>query len=222
MKRSWPYEYKAPFSPIDILEEYTRPARLVERGEVVERPALSEPELVDIDPVGTLESFNTDGLRSLLKTMDVPNMKEKTLRYPGHIELMKIFRESGFFGKDKIDVKGNKIRPIDLTSQLLFPMWKLGDKEDEFTVMTIKVTGEKNGQTETHEYKLYDRYDPEMGISSMARTTGFTCTAAANLVLDGKYTQPGISPPEYVAAHEECFLDILDYLEERNVIYEKL
>ena len=80
--RSWPWEYKAGFSPIDVLEEYTRPARLVEHGEIVTRPALSEPELVEVARIGTLEAFNTDGLRSLLTTMrGIPNMVEKPALY---------------------------------------------------------------------------------------------------------------------------------------------
>ena len=84
--RTWPWEYKAPFSPIDVLEEYTRPARYVAGGRLVTMPALSEPELVDVPGVGTLEAFNTDGLRSLLATVKAPFMVEKTMRYPGHVE----------------------------------------------------------------------------------------------------------------------------------------
>ena len=64
--RTWPYEYKAGFSPIDVLEEYTRPARYVKDGRTVTLPALSEPELINFEGLGTLESFNTDGLRSLI------------------------------------------------------------------------------------------------------------------------------------------------------------
>ncbi len=93
--RTWPYEYKAPFSPIDVIEEYTRPARFVENGKLVVKPALSDAELLEFEGMGTLEAFNTDGLRTLLKTMDhIPNLKEKTLRYPGHIEKIRILRET--------------------------------------------------------------------------------------------------------------------------------
>ncbi|MFN2110140.1 MAG: saccharopine dehydrogenase family protein, partial [Anaerolineae bacterium] len=116
--RHWPYEYKAVFSPIDVLEEYTRPARFVEYGQEVIRPALSDAELLDFPGVGTLEAFNTDGLRTLRRTLDAPFMKEKTLRYPGHINLMRVFRESGFFDAEPLDVGGVAIRPIDLTSKL--------------------------------------------------------------------------------------------------------
>ena len=107
-------------------------------------PALSEPELMEFAEVGTLEAFNSDGLRSLIRTMpDIPNMIERTLRYPGHIELMRVLRETGFFSKEAILVKGQAIRPIDLTSQLLFPMWKLEQEEEEFTVMRVIIEEQK-------------------------------------------------------------------------------
>lgn len=219
IKRSWPYEYKAPFSPIDVIEEYIRPARLVIDGDVVIKPALSDAEYVEIDPIGTLEAFNTDGLRTLLQTMEVPNMKEKTLRYPGHIEYMKLLRESGFFDKKPKEIKGSKVRPIDLTAELLFEKWKLKPREEEFTIMDIIIEGIENQQYVEYTYHLYDRYDPEAALSSMARTTGFTCSAVARLLLEKQYQNPGINPPEYVGADEDCFKQILDDLEARNVVY---
>jgi len=76
--RKKPFQYKAPFSPADVIEEYTRPARLMENGFIVTKPALSEVEWIHFDEVGTLEAFNTDGLRSLLYTMPhIKNQKEK-------------------------------------------------------------------------------------------------------------------------------------------------
>lgn len=219
VKRSWPYEYKAPFSPIDVVEEYTRPARVVEGGKIVTKPAMSDAEYIEIDPIGTLEAFITDGLRTLLKTVSVANMKEKTLRYPGHIEYMRVLRETGLFGKEPIEVKGVKIRPLDLTTTLLFPMWKLGAEEEEFTVMLIKVIGRENGQKKTYTYRMFDKFDVATGTSSMARTTGYTCTAAARLVLNGNFTRKGINPPEYLGAEANCFQKLLGYLEERNIRY---
>jgi len=220
VKRTWPYEYKAPFSPIDVIEEYIRPARLVINGEVVTRPALSDAEYVNMEPVGTLEAFHTDGLRTLLKTMDVPNMKEKTLRYPGHVEYMKVLRDTGFFDKKTREVNGAAIRPIDLTSKLLFNEWKLDPGEPEFTIMEINVEGIQNQQKVTYAYHLYDEYDHETDLSSMARTTGFTCTSVARLIFEGKYQNHGINPPEYVGADEQCYQQIMEDLKDRNVIYQ--
>jgi len=219
--RQWPWEYKAVFSPIDVIEEYTRPARYVENGFPVTRPALSDPELIDFAGIGTLEAFNTDGLRTLARTISAPNMKEKTLRYPGHIEKMAVLRESGFFSAEEILVGGQKIRPIDVTAELLFPMWKLGPGEGDLTVMQIRVEGVRNGQKLRYVYDLVDRFDHENQVTSMARTTGYTATAALRMVAEGLYTHKGISPPEYLGREFGCVDYMLKGLAERGVIYQE-
>ena len=197
--RSWPYEYQAGFSPIDVIEEYTRPSRYVKDGRIVTFPALSEPELIEFDGLGTLESFNTDGLRSILHTYpEIPDMKEKTLRYPGHIEKMRMLRESGFFGKDPIQVGGVSVSPLDLTTALLFPLWQMHEGDEDFTVMRVTVAGEVAGQPVRKVFSLLDRYDRGTGTTSMARTTGYTCTAAVRLLASGGFTRKGISPPEFL------------------------
>jgi saccharopine dehydrogenase-like NADP-dependent oxidoreductase len=218
--REWPYEYKAGFSPIDVIEEYIRPARFVHEGVVVVREALSDPELVFFDEIGTLESWNSDGLRTLIATMpDIPNMIEKTLRYPGCIEYLRVLRDSGFFSYDEVSVGSARVRPIDVTAKLLFPKWKLKPGEEEFTIMRIKIEGTEEGQSSSYTYDLLDRTNRDTGILSMARTTGYTCTAAINLVLGGKFNRIGISPPEYLGEDEQNFAFIINYLRDRGVIY---
>jgi lysine 6-dehydrogenase len=218
--REWPFEYKAVFSPIDVIEEYIRPARYVQNKTVIIKEALSDPELIHFDGVGTLESWNSDGLRSLIKTMPgIPNMIEKTLRYPGCIEYLRVLRESGFFSYEEVEVKGVKVRPIDVTAKLLFPKWKLKPGEEEFTVMRIRISGEENGKSASYEYNLLDRTDKATSTLSMARTTGYTCTAAVHLVLDGKFNRKGICPPEYLGEDEGNFKFVVDYLKERGVHY---
>lgn len=218
-KRTLPFQYKAPFSPIDVIEEYLRPARYIKDAKLVIKPALSEPELLEFDEIGTLEAFNTDGLRSLLFTMKIPNLIEKTMRYPGHIDYMKMLREAGFFGEEEIDVNGTKIRPINLTGKLLFKKWKLEKDEPEFTVMKIIIKGKENGVEVDYQYDLLDRYDEKTGISSMARTTGYSATAAVDLILNGDFQRIGINPPEFIGAKEGCLEKMLKYQEERGVRY---
>ena len=217
-KRVYPFEYKAPFSPIDVLEEYTRPAHYVENGHIVTRPALSDAELIDFEEVGTLESFNTDGLRSLLFTMGhIPNMKEKTLRYPGHIDLIKGLIKAGFLSNNPVSVKGQQVSPMEFTSALLFDQWKLGETEEEFTLMRIKLRDAEK----TVCYDLYDAYDAVSQTSSMSRTTGYTCTAALNMLIQNLFSAKGVFPPELVGRDEACFRFILSYLKERNIHYRK-
>lgn len=222
--KKWPFNYKAPFSPVDVIEEYTRPARYVENGNVIVKDALSDIEFVEFEGVGTLESFNSDGLRSIIYTMaHIPNMKEKTLRYPGHIEYINVLKKSGFFNEEKININGFDVSPLEFSSKILFNEWKLGDTEEEITVMRITLKGtNKIGEIKTLVYNLHDEFCPKTNTSSMARTTGYTATAAANLFLDGLFNEKGIFPPEMVGKHEKCFNYFLNYLKERDVIYTKV
>lgn len=215
--RRWPYDYKAPIAPSDVIEEYTRPARMAENGNVLRKPALSEPELIDFPRIGTLEAFNTDGLRSLIQTLDIPNMKEKTLRYPGHVELMRVLRETGFFDKNLIDINGVKVRPLDVTSRLLFPKWKFDESEAKFTVMRVIVEGRKGNRSMRYTYELYDETDRTNGTSSMARTTGFPCTIIARMVAGRQLAQPGVFPLELLARREGLFDHIIKELSARGV-----
>jgi saccharopine dehydrogenase-like NADP-dependent oxidoreductase len=209
-----PFQYKAPFSPVDVIQEYIRPARLVENGAIVTKPALSDREIMHFDNAGELEAFNTDGLRSLIFTMGhIPDMKEKTLRYPGHIDLIIALQQAGFFDTTALRINDVDITPLDFTSKLLVNEWKLGPEEEEFTVMKVIVKGEGK----TVEYDLFDQYDPITKTSSMARTTGYTCTAAVNLIAKGLFKEEGVFPPELVGKHKNCFDFVMNYLSERKV-----
>ena len=214
-KREWPFEYQAVFSPIDVIEEYVRPARYVQNKSLIVKEALSDTELVEFEEIGTLESWNSDGLRTLIQTMNhVPNMIEKTLRYPGCVEYLKVLRECGYFSYDEVEINGNKIRPIDLTAKLLFPKWQMKEGDEDFTIMRIKISGKEADKEVLYTYTLLDRF--KNNTISMARTTGFTCTSVANLILENKYNKVGISPPEFLGDH---FVFINNYLKSRDVIY---
>lgn len=217
VERGWPWEYKAPFSPRDVIQEYTRPARLRRNGEDVTVPALSEVELIHFPGLGTLEAFNTDGLRSLMETSRTPNMIEKTMRYPGHAERMQMLREAGFFRDDEILVPSGTVRPRDVTETLLFDAWQFEEGEPDLTVGRIEVEGTRKGDRFRYVFNLLDYYDPETETSSMARTTGYTCAAVARLVADGLWTEPGVAPGEFVGRNKECFDFVLTHLAERNV-----
>lgn len=212
-----PFEYRAVFSPIDVIEEYTRPARYVEHGQLVVRNALTDIEPVDLPGAGSLEAFNTDGLRSLIHTLDAPFKKEKTLRYPGHAELMRTFRETGLFSESEINTPSGAVRPIDVTSRLLFDNWKMGPEDRDLTVMRVIMEGRREGMRKRLTFDLLDHFDEDQGIHSMARTTGYTCTIVADMVIDGTFDRPGINPPEYVGAQIGCYERLLDGYLKRNI-----
>ena len=88
--------------------------------------------------------------------------------------------------------------------------------------MRISLTGtDKDGKETKIVYNLNDSYCSETQTSSMARTTGYTATAAANMFLEGLFSEKGVFPPELVGKHEACYNYVMNYLEERNVHYSK-
>lgn len=217
--RTQPWEYKAVFSPIDVLEEYTRPARLVENGKIVVKPALTEVEHLEFDGLGTLEAFNSDGLRSLVYSLKADVMREKTLRYPGYTAKVKLLADTGFFSTDKITVDGVGISPLSMTSKLLFDQWKLHEGEEDLTVMRIVVEGTNKGVRQRFISDLYDEYDPITRVHSMARTTGYAASVALRFLIQSTDLHPGVMLPEKLALEAGAFDFILAGLAKRKVIY---
>jgi len=219
--RKLPWEYKAVFSPTDVIEEYTRPARLIENGEIVVKPPLTEIETLNFDRVGTLEAFNSDGLRSLLYTIKAKTMREKTLRYPGYANKIKLLAENGFFSTKKIDFNGNEISPLEMTSKLLFEQWKQQEGDEDITVMRIIVEGKKAQKNTRFTFDLFDEYDPVTKTHSMARTTAYTASVAARMMNSKVFYQPGLYVPEVLGKQDKVVDFMLNGLAERNVIYKK-
>ncbi len=217
--RTLPWEYKAVFSPSDVIEEYTRPARIVRNSQIVTVPPLTEIELLEFDSIGTLEAFNSDGLRSLLFTIKAENMSEKTLRYPGYAEKIQLLSDNGLFNSEKIEVEGELVSPLELTSKLLFDQWKLEENEEDSTIMRIIVEGVKSGKKIRYSFDLHDEFDHITGVHSMARTTGYTATTAVRLLAENKYITKGISVGEMMGSDELVVSFMLDGLESRGVIY---
>lgn len=220
-ERRWPWEYRAPFSPVDVLAEYTRPARTRRNGREVVRPALSGLERVEIPGLGTLEAFETDGLRTLLRTSEVPNLVEKTLRYPGHCEKVELLRETGFFSDAEVELAdGRRVRPVDVSAALLFPQWRTRPGEEELVAMRVEAEGVLEGEPRRTTWTLLDRTADD-GTSPMARTTGYACTAVARAVAGGTWSRPGVSPPELLGRDAACFERIFRDLEARGIVFER-
>jgi len=130
-----------------------------------------------------------------------------------------VLRETGFFSQNEIDVKGVKVKPMDMTAKLLFPIWELRPGERDLTIMKVIVEGSKDGKQLRYTYDLLDRYDEETQTHSMARTTGYTATCALRMIANGLYTRKGLSVPEYIGKHPDCVEYLLAELAARGVNY---
>lgn len=214
-----PHYFKAAFAPRDVVEEYVRPARIVENGELVVRPPLSDPEVLTFDGIGTLEAFNTDGLRSLATTLDVPDMKEKTLRHPEHAALMRQVASVGLLGEGSVETEEGTVSLPALLKAVFAPAWEYEEGEEDLTVMRIVVEGREDGAEVRHTWDLVDTYDAATATTSMARTTAFPCALMARELALGGFQRPGVVTPEQVADEPGLVDRILAGLAERGVRY---
>ena len=212
-----PVGYAITWSPESLIEEYTSKARIIEDGRIVEVEALSGLETVEFPGIGVLEAFYTDGLRTLLYTVEgVREMWEKTLRYPGHAEKMMLLRDLGFFSGEEIAVDGFRLQPRKFTAKILErrlynPMVK------DFVALKVEVCGYREGFKTRRIYTLVDFYDEKSGVTAMARTTGYTASIVAKLVLEGVIRLKGVVPPERLGMEEDVFRQIMAELSARGI-----
>ena len=210
-----PWNYKAPFSPIDVIEEYTRPARIKENGQTKTVKALTGKIDFEVEEIGKLEAFLTDGLRTLLDselTSDIPTLLEYTIRYPGHSSMISELIDSGKLENTTISHNGKIVNQREITTKKLFKEWKLADVDKEFTLLIITA---KTMDSKEVSCVVYDEW--KNGWSSMSRTTGLTACAIVNLILEKGIKNRGIIPPEQLGSNQDYFNYIINYLKEKEI-----
>lgn len=205
-----PFLHAVYFHPDDLLAEYVRPARHRHGGALRAPHPMAEPPIVHDDPaMGRHEAFVTDGLRTLLASYpEVPDMVERTLRRPGHLEYMNRLAADGHLAPTP-EQPGSEA-PVRKTARLLamdFP----GDDHPDYLLMTVE--GVRGGKRRA--WRLYDRADE--GVSAMARTTGFTAAAVAMQLARRKFDEPGVHPPERLAHVHGLVDEVLGDLDARGV-----
>ncbi len=188
-----PFGYKLVFSIVGLLREYTDDARIVRNGKVVTvRPCDDVVPVAFPTPFGKCEAFYSDGLASLLYTQKAfKTLDELTVRYPGHVEKMKLLIDSGLLSKKRVVVGGVEVSPYDVTAKVLAEKLSEGDPKD-VTLMRVEVRGRKGGI----DYELMDYYDEAAGVTSMGKTTGFTCSIVTQMLGRGEIKGKGVIAPE--------------------------
>jgi saccharopine dehydrogenase-like NADP-dependent oxidoreductase len=216
-----PLGYTITWSAEGLIDEYVREVSIIEEGKTVQVPALSGLEEIEFPGVGVLEAFYTDGLRSLAKSLpDVENMYEKTLRYPGHVESVRLLRELGFFSDEPVKVRGKDVSPRLVTARLLERSLWMPDVGD-LLAMKIEVRGEKGGKAVGYEHRILDRYDHETNVSAMARTTAYTASIVAGMLARGAIEEKGVIPPERLGMDHGFVETLMSELGKRGVTIEE-
>jgi lysine 6-dehydrogenase len=194
-----PLNYQVVYSLEGVFDYYTTLSWVLRDGKRTKVRALSEREPVDFPaPTGTLEAFHTAGGLSTMAFRyegTIPEMEYKTLRYPGHAEIMETIRDLGLLDLEPVDVKGTKVIPRDLFVAVVGPKLTKRQGKDLLALRVI-VVGTKDGQRAERRFDLIDRYDEAHGISAMMRTTGYSLSITAQMQVRGQIAPPGVWTPD--------------------------
>ena len=215
-----PLKYSILYAADSLLDFYERKTIILERGRIEEVRALSGIESIEFPPpFSEMECFYTDGLSSLIHTMQgriKGSLAEKTVRYPGHARAVKSLKAWGLFSREPLRVGRNEVVPREFLRTILDEKWKLG-KEGDVTLMRVVVSGKKSGQPINHIFEMVDYFDPEKQYTSMAKTTCFPASIAAQMIVAGKIIKRGVLFPENVF-QDELFAPFVKALKDRGVV----
>ena len=194
-----PLNYHIVYSLHGVIDYYTTPSVVLEGGELVTKEALSEVEEVRLpDPIGALEAFHTAGGISTMAHRyrgRIPRMSYKTLRYPGHAQIMRAIRELGLFAREPLRVDGCEVSPRQFFIEVASPHLQ-GERTADFAALRVEATGELDGRPRTVRWDVLDRYDEEHGITAMMRTTGYSLAITALMQMDGRIRDLGVHTPD--------------------------
>jgi len=208
-----PLNYKVTWCVENLIEEYVRKAKIVKDGKTIEVEALNGLEEIEFPGVGRVEAFYTDGVRTLHQTVrGVSSMWEKTLRYPGHAEKIRLLRDLGFF--DEKPIEG--ISPRSITTKLLEQKLSMPEIRD-LLAMQVEVGGMKDGRKTRYIYQVLDYYDEKKNVTAMGRTTAYTASVVIQLLAENVIEENGVVPPERLGMKENMFDRILTELEKDDV-----
>lgn len=214
-----PLNYRIVYAVDSLLNFYEREVTILKKGEIKKISPLSGLESISFDPpFSEMECFYTDGLNSLLYTMEgkvKDELWEKTIRHKGHAQGIKTLKACGLFSTQPIRVNDQEVIPRDILQVLLDSRMKLGEERDG-TLMRIIVSGKKSGKPETHVFEMIDHYDEEKAYTSMAKTTSFPASIAAQMIASGKIRQKGSLFPENIF-HAGLYKPFLEALKTRGV-----
>ncbi|MEM4084477.1 MAG: saccharopine dehydrogenase C-terminal domain-containing protein, partial [Thermoplasmata archaeon] len=168
---------------------------------------------------GEFEAFLTDGLSTLLKSFpSIPNMEEKTVRWKGHTQKLLMLKDLGLLSNDKIKLPSNgvEVAPAELIAVLFGDRLKFVDSDRDITLMKVEVVGTRGGVKFKHIQEMVDKYDEVEHVTSMARTTGITCSIVAQLLAEGSFKKTGLIAPES-AVKGQFYEFLVDRLGKRGI-----
>ncbi len=210
-----PWNYALTFHINGLTNEYAGTTVLLMDGALVEVEGLTHYERVRIEPLGELEAFVTTGGASTAPWSFQGRLRtyvNKTLRYPGHYEWFRAFKQLGLFREDAVLVDGQPVVPRALYHTLLEPQIRARPDEPDIAVIRVIGEGEHQGRPARWVLDVLDQYDPVTGFRAMERLTGWHCAVMSIFQAHG-VVPPGAHPQETAVPPE----DVMEALRQRGI-----
>jgi lysine 6-dehydrogenase len=212
-----PLNYSIVYSLEGVLDYYTTPSWVLRDGQPAQMEALSEVESVKFPrPLGTLEAFHTGGGLSTMPWSfigKIPTMEYKTLRYPGHADMMRVIRDVGLLDTDPVEVDGARVVPRHAFMAVVGPRLRQPQVED-LVALKVVAKGKRKGRRAVVGFQVLDHFDARNKITSMMRTTGYSLSVTGQMQLDGRIKAPGVHAAWVVTPYEAYVAE----LEKRGIV----
>ena len=195
---------------------------VVENGQLKPVARYSGIETVIFPGVGQCEAWHEGFMLWLLELPALKHLRvgtQKTVRWPGYAAKVTVLKEMGLLSQEPLDVDGVPVVPKRLLDALLYPRVRLEEGEKDITVFRVEVVGEKDGRGLGYKAEMVDRYDEQLGFTSMARTTAFTGAIVARMIAHGDLKATGMLPPERVITGP-LFDRLMDELAAANIRFD--
>ena len=207
-----PWNYRLTFSMDGLTNEYAGGSVYIRDGQPVEVASFdpAEYELVDLgEPVGTLEAFSTGGASTTPWTLGkrLRSMRNKVVRYPGHVVVWKGFMDAGLFSEEPIRIGDQEVVPRQLFHALIEPQIRADETVDDIVIAHVIVTGRKAGQPTRAVVDMRVVRDRTLGFSAMEETTGWHAAIVAHLMARGRIAA-GAAPVELATDSAEIVAEL--------------
>ncbi len=182
-----PFNYKLVFNIEGLVTEYSHCADIIRDGKVVQVDTLAELESIHVDGLGQMEAFTTSGGASTAPFTHegkLASYEYKTIRFPGHCEKMRLFKDYGFWGHEPVKTRTGEAIPIEVFHKLMGESLRDPNDKDQVIVRGVGV-GMKNGKRTSIQLDIHEKHDDATGFTAMERLTGFSTATYAKHLSEG-------------------------------------
>lgn len=196
-------EIFSPWSPIDMLDETSTPAAVFREGKIEFVPPLSMKQTYDFpEPVGRLTVYKTNHDETYFMPMEIKTLKNASFNIAiddNFAQMAVILRKIGLLSKDPVDVRGVKVRPLDVVAALMPTPANLASQVKGDACFAVEVSGLREGKkTKVRIWMMmsHEKTSELYGTNATGYLVGTGGAIATEMLIEGEVKKKGFVIPE--------------------------